>query len=137
MNVLIDTSTLFKKYIDESGADEFAVFLQAIHTILIAPTTILEINSVITRRLTEKSLSLADAKWLESEFLYDYQYFGIVKWNDLLVSESKRIIRKHKLKILDSIQLASAITGQADLLLTSDKQLCSVAKKESIAARYI
>ena len=130
MRAFIDTSSLFKKYVDENGSKKMEEFLKTVSEIIISPITILEINSIIERRLKEKSLSFSDAKWIEKEFLYDFNFFGVVGFNDLLVGECIRVIRKYQLKVLDGLQLSSAIFSKPELFIVSDKRLFNAATSE-------
>ena len=82
---------------DEKGADKFDILLQSVTEIIIAPNTLLEINSIIERRLREKTLSTADAKWVEKEFMFDLNFYGVVDFNEKLNSECIRVIRKYQL----------------------------------------
>jgi len=54
--IFIDTSSLAKRYVEESGSIEVDRFFAPGNTIYIAPTTPIEIRSVLSRRLREKSL---------------------------------------------------------------------------------
>jgi predicted nucleic acid-binding protein len=137
MRAFIDTSSLFKKYVDEQGSLEFDKLLETVSEIIVAPSTILEINSVIERRLREKTLNPEDAKWIEKEFLTDFNFFGVVEWNDELLEKAVRLIRKYQMRTLDAIQLSSAQMSEAGLFITSDKQLHKVAKAEIAAVKFV
>lgn len=99
--MFIDTTSLFKKYVDEKGADTFDALLKSVFEIIISPITLLEINSIIERRLREKTLNASDANWIEKEFMFDLNFYGVVEFNEKLISECIRVIRKHQLKVLD------------------------------------
>lgn len=137
MRAFIDTSSLFKKYIEESGADTFDTLLQSVTEIIIAPITLLEINSIIERRIREKSLNTSDAKWIEKEFMFDLNFYGVVEFNEMLTAECIRIIRKHQLKVLDGIQLSSAIIAKPDVFIVSDKHLFKSAIKELKQVEFV
>ena len=137
MRAFIDTSSLFKKYVDEEGADKFERLLQTVTEIIIAPITLLEINSIIERRLRKKTLSAADAKWVEKEFMFDLNFYGVVEFNEKLISECIRVIRKHQMKVLDGIQLSSVIITRPDVFIVSDKSLYNSACKELLRVEFI
>ncbi len=137
MRAFIDTSSLFKKYVDEKGADTFDVLIQSVSEIIIAPVTQLEINSTIERRLREKTLSTSDANWIMKEFMFDFNFFGVVEYNDVLISECIRVIRTYQMKVLDGIQLSSAITAQSEVFIVSDKSLYKTASKELKRVEFI
>lgn len=130
MKAFIDTSSLFKKYINEKGADIFDALLQLVSEIIIAPITLLEINSIIEWRLQEKTLNTADANWIEKEFMFDLNFYGIVEFNELLTLECIRLIRRYQLKVLDGIHLSSAIIAKPDIFIVSDKHLYKSATGE-------
>jgi predicted nucleic acid-binding protein len=137
MRAFIDTSSLFKKYVDEKGSNTMADLLAIVSEIIISPITILEMNSILARRLKEKSLSSPDAKWIEKEFLYDYDFFGVVGFNDELISKCIRVIRKYQLKVLDGIQLSSAIFSKPEVFIVSDKRLFEAAKHELKRVEFV
>ncbi len=137
MRAFIDTSTLFKKYVKESGSEEFDQHLESISEIILAPITELEVHSIIERRLHDKTIAEQDALWIEKEFNYDLNYFGIIKFEDNLLQKSISVIRRHQLKVLDGIQLASAIIAKPDIVLISDRKLYTAAKEELSDVRMV
>ena len=137
MRAFIDTSSLFKKYIEENGSKKLEELLGSVSEIIIAPITILEVNSILERRLKEKSINSLDAKWIEKEFLLDYDYFGIIEFNDDLVRECIRVVRRYQLKVLDGIQLSSAIFSRPQLFIVSDLRLFEAAKKEMPLVEFV
>lgn len=80
--------------------------------------------------MREKTLSAADAKWVEKEFMFDLNFYGVVEFNEKLISECIRVIRKYQMKVLDGIQLSSVIIARPDLFIASDKHLYKSAGKE-------
>ena len=137
MRAFIDTSSLFKKYVDEKGADAFDTLLQSVTEIIIAPITLLEINSIIERRIREKTLNTSDAKWIEKEFMFDLNFYGIVEFNEMLTSECIRVIRMYQMKVLDGVQLSSAIIAKPDIFIVSDKHLYKSAVKELKQVEFV
>jgi predicted nucleic acid-binding protein len=137
MRAFIDTSSLLKKYVDEQGADTFDALLLSVSEIIVAPITLLEIHSIIERRLREKTLNTADAAWIEKEFMLDLNFYGVVEFNENLNSEFIRIIRKYQMKVLDGIQLSSAIVAKPDIFIVSDKQLYNAAIKELTRVEFV
>ena len=137
MIAFIDTSSLIKKYIQEEGSDEFDFLLNKVSTIIVAPVYFLEINSALERRLIEHSLTISQANYIRQEAQRDLHFFHQTIWNDNLQQKTVELIRKHQLKTLDSLQLASGCLSNADLFVTSDKALYSKAKIEVRKALFI
>jgi len=130
LRVFIDTSSLFKKYVEEKGSGKLQKILINVTEIVISPITLLEVNSILERRLREKTLKNEDAAWILKEFKTDFNYFGVAEWNNNLEKESIKLIRKYQLKVLDGIQLASGIISSSKIFITSDKKLYKFAIKE-------
>ena len=130
MRAFIDTSSLIKKYVSEEGSGKFDTLLEGITEIIVSPVYLLEVHSVIERRLKEKILSPQQASSVITEAKKDHYYFVKIIWNENLERKAVEFIEKYRLKTLDSIQLASAYLSKADVLITSDKRLFQKAKEE-------
>lgn len=137
MRVFVDTSTLFKKYAEESGGDIFETILSRASQIAVSPVTWIEMNAAIQRRLTERSFSSEQANWLRIEAKKDFAYFFQVLWNENLENKAVEIVRKHSLKTMDAVQLASGLLSESELFLTSDRKLYKEAKKILHHVRYV
>ena len=130
MRAFVDTSSLFKRYVEERGSSELDHLLQDITEIAVSPITWIEMNAVVARRLREKSLTPEQATWLRSQADKDFQSFHRVMWSDTLEQTATELICQHPLSTLDAIQLASGVLAEADLFVTSDQGLFKEARKE-------
>lgn len=137
MRAFIDTSSLFKKYVEESGSKELDFLLQEISEIAVSPVTWVEMSAVIARRLREKSLTAQQATWLKSETHKDFQSFHRVIWNDALEKAATDFVYRYSLLTLDAIQLASGVLSKADVFITSDRRLFEQARREVRKTLYI
>ena len=137
MRVFIDTSSLFKKYVEEDGSKELDLLLHEVSEIAVSPVTWLEMGAVIARRLREKSLTSQQATWLKSEAHKDFQSFHRVIWNEALEKTATDLVYELPLSALDAIQLASGLLSKADLFVTSDQGLFEEAQKRVRKAVYI
>lgn len=136
MKVFLDTSSLIKKYVSESGSGQLEKQLERVSEITVAPIYWIELNSALERRLQEKTMSHQDAAVIRQEAAKDLRYFGKTIWNESLEQKAVEMIKKYSLKTLDSVQLASGILAKADFFLTSDKNLYKAACEE-VDARFI
>ena len=103
MKAFIDTSSLFKKYVVEDNSAAFERLLTKIQTVIIAPTTIIEIHKGIKNRLTINLLDENDVDFLVKEITADYPFFKIIDWNVHLWSKAVEFIYLYDLKSLDSL----------------------------------
>ena len=127
--MFVDTSSLFKKYVDESRSDAFEKLLSKASEIAVSPVAWIEINAVIERCLRSDVLDSKKAEWLRTETKKDFAYFLLVVWNENLENKAVQLVREHALKTMDAIQLASGILSGAEMFVTSDHQLHRAAKK--------
>ena len=130
MRAFIDTSSLLKKYIHEHGSDKFDQLLEHITEIAVSPTLLLEIHCAVQRRFHERIITAEQTEFIKQEIKKDEVYLAKVPWSDDLEEKALNIIERHKIKTLDSIQLACAHFSKADMFVTSDKKLFQTAKKE-------
>lgn len=129
MRIFADTSALFKKYVAEPGGDAFEQVLAKATEIAVSPVTRVEMHAAIERRLRERALSLGQADWLRAEIEKDFVYFLQVVWNQNLERKAIELIRRHALKTLDAVQLASCALSEAGLFVTSDHKLYAEARR--------
>jgi predicted nucleic acid-binding protein len=137
MRAFLDTSSLFKKYVQEQGSTELDTLLQEISEIAVSPVTWLEINTVVARRMRDHTLTSQQATWLTSEVQKDFQSFYRVMWNEALEETARDLVYRHPLATLDAIQLASGMLAKADLFVTSDHDLFEQARRVVRKATYI
>jgi uncharacterized protein len=137
MRAFIDTSTLFKKYVEERGSQELDTLLHEVSEIAVSPVTWLEINSVIARRLREHTLTSRQAAWLKLESQKDLHSCYHVLWNEALEETASDLVYQHPLSTLDAIQLASGMLSKSDMFVTSDRGLYEEAQKKVRQATYV
>ena len=137
MRAFLDTSSLFKKYVDERGSNELDALLQTVSEIAVSPVTWVEMHTVVARRLRERALSPPQASWLTSEIAKDFQRFHRVLWNDALEQRAVEVASRGSLLTLDAIQLAAGLLSQAEIFVTSDRRLFTEASKQALQTRFI
>lgn len=137
MRAMVDTSTLWKKYFEEEGSDRFVSVLEKATAVIVSPVTWLEFNSIVHRRLAEKTIKAEDVEWIKKEAREDFNCFHVVMWNENMEKKGVELIVKYQLRSLDSIQLASAVCSESDVFVTSDKKLSTIARKESKEVLFI
>lgn len=123
MRVFVDTSTLFKKYVDEPGSPDFDGLLNEAAEIIVSPLTRIEMHAALAKCVREKSLPIDYAEKLRVEIKKDFAFYSRVYWNENLEEKSVEIAQKLSLKTLDAIQLASGVLSGADIFVTSDRRL--------------
>jgi len=107
----MDTSALAKRYLTEAGSAwvHSVTDLATGHTILIAELTSVEMFSLLARRVRERTLSTASAVSLESAFLLHAETeYLVLPQDSAVLAQARVLLKRHPLRALDAIQLASA-----------------------------
>ncbi len=129
MKSFFDTSSLVKRYIQESGSDKVDEIFISSESIVVSSITQIEFTSALTRRFVDQSVEEKSYREALSAFRSELEYFEIIPFNAQIEKYAVGIIEKRAMKTLDAIQLSSAIESAPNLFVTSDKRLFDVASK--------
>ena len=101
-----DTSAIVKQYFVEAGSKRVdAMLTDPAITHVISPLTLTEVNSAIVRRAHANAVA-----GLTRRFEHDVEaVFGTVMIDEALFDEAVLLVRRHRLRGCDSLQLASAL----------------------------
>lgn len=130
MRVFIDTSSLIKKYVEESGREKLIEIMDKASEIIVSPVTYIETVNVISRICDNLKLSSRQKVKIKQVIDIDFGYFIKIDLNSELEHIAHRCSEKHLMKALDLIQLSAAIVAKPSLFVTSDKRLFKISEKE-------
>lgn len=137
-----DTSAVVKRYVIELGSAwvKQVAMRGAGNTIFICQLTQVEVFSALERKKHGGSLSEADSRIFQFDFLADSESeYGVVTVNHSVFSRARVLVTQHrKLKSLDAIQLASAIElaeafDNPITFMSADVDLLNAAQKEGFS----
>ena len=134
MKILLDTSTLAKRYVQELGSEELEdLFFSVVKEVFVSTLALAEFAAAIGRKLRNKDMLEKSASKAMREFEKDWGglFKKIPLTEDLAMSAASLAIQ-YPLKGADAVHLASAIEVGADLFVVSDNMLVSVAEKIGI-----
>ncbi len=137
----VDTSALAKRYLKETGSAWVLSWIEPPfgNIIVVAELASVEMFSLMTRRQREGTLSPANAKTLEADFLlHNQKEYLVVPLESAILVQARALINKHPLRALDAIQLASALQAVALLneritFVSADNNLLTAASAEGFA----
>ena len=134
MILFFDTSALIKRYISETGSNKVDELFEISENIIVSPVTKIEAYSTLKRLLATNLISEEDYETVKSNIDYDFSYFTVVSLNEKIEKEAIKLIERHQLKTLDSIQLASCLYRKGDIrdFVVSDVKLKNAAEVENI-----
>ena len=139
-----DSSGLVKRHVSEIGSVWFSQIAdaQSGNTIIISRLSISEVFSAFNRRLRELSLNQVDYFKVAQDFEdYCQIQYQIIEITEEITEKSRELLEKYQLRASDSIQLASAVLTNENLIqanfpelifLASDQKLLDAAIGENI-----
>ncbi len=137
-----DTSAIVKHYINETGSAWVRDWStrSAGHIIVLSQLASVKLVSVLSRRLREGKLTLADFVALRGAFLTDRDEFYLsIELDEMVLIRARNLVAKHPLRTLDAIQLACALEAAhlfniQPVFISADTRLLTVAAAEGLAA---
>lgn len=138
MVIFIDTSSLIKRYVSETGSDIVDSLFNDENEICISPVSAIEMRSALGRKLRDGSID--SETYQKARDLWSEEYVNFIKipFNDSLVIKAIKEVEDRGVKTLDSIQIGSALLSMADEMVTSDQQMFRVFQAiKDIKSRFI
>jgi len=123
MLIFIDTSSLIKRYIEETGSPEVDQLFSERNDIVIASITSLEIRSALSRKLRENTISKDTYAKALGFWKEDIELFDLVPFNSIVTDKAAELIESRGTRTLDAIQMGSALVSNPDRIVTSDGQM--------------
>ena len=133
-----DTSALAKRYLDEAGSLWVLDWIlpNSGHLVIVSDLAIVEMLSLLARRLREGKLSPSNQAILEANFLLHIETeYLVVPIDRGLLTLAGELVKRRPLRALDAIQLASALAAIRTLntpltFISADKNLLAAASAE-------
>ncbi len=139
MNLYLDTSSLFKLYVEELGSRAIEALASRAETVHTSRVAYAEFRGSIARaRRDRRVLDIAYSEAL-ADFENSWLTYSIKEVTEPLVHLAGDLAAKHFLRGFDAIHLASAVTLQQELgepitFSASDDRLMEAARAEGLTA---
>ncbi len=133
MRLFLDTSALAKRYVQERNSERVLEYCSKADEIYISILAPVELLSAMNRSLREGRVTRKDYSSIKKEFALDVEGVTVVDLSSLVVRHAIKCLERSVLRSLDAIQVASAITVGADVILTADKHQAKAAKQNKMA----
>lgn len=134
MILYLDTSSLVKLYVEETGSDAIQRIKEKARIVVTSKIAYAEARAAFARKHKEGLLPLLELKKIISDFNLDWEKYVVIEITNSLIFNAGNLAEKYFLRGFDSIHLASAIFFKtninAEIYFSSwDSQLNVVAKK--------
>jgi predicted nucleic acid-binding protein len=131
LKVLLDTSALAKRYVQEPGSDELEELFRTTATeVFICSLALPEFAAALGRKVRNKEVPKKDASLASAEFEEDWNgLFKKIPLTENLADSAASLAIQYPLKGGDSVHLAAALAADVDLFVTSDQQLIKTSRK--------
>lgn len=137
MKLLVDSSALSKRYVEEDGSEAVDSHLQRASELALCVVLVPEVVSGLSRRLREQTLSAVDYRRAKRQLLEDVSDAIVLQLTPAVISRSVQLLESNMLCTLDALHVACALEWPADLFVTSDRRQLAAAENAGLRAEYI
>jgi predicted nucleic acid-binding protein len=137
MKLVLDSSALAKRYIQEFGSERLDILLQNASELALCIILIPEMVSGLNRRIREGALDLADYRTVRKQLLNDVRDAVILQITASVISNSLKLLENNVLRAMDALHVACALEWKADLFVTSDRRQLIAAQNAGLHTEYL
>jgi len=137
VKLVVDSSALAKRYIQEVSSDRLDNLLQRASTLALSVLSVPEIISGLNRLLRERALAVTGYRKAKRQLLDDVRDATILQITPAVVSRSVQLLENNVLRAMDALHIACALEWEADVFVTSDRRQLEAAIKEGLRTEYI
>src|SRR6266700_4627370 len=135
MDFFLDTSALFKLFVQEELSEKYLTVLEEVTSIHVSSLSWVEFHSALRRKMDTKEISAKERDHVLGSFKKDWKNYLKVHISETVLESAADLVSAHSLKSLDAIQLASALHIHNQLeepvvFLTADRSLQAAAQRE-------
>jgi predicted nucleic acid-binding protein len=136
LKVLLDTSALAKRYVQEPGSEELEIlFLSAVSEVCVSTLALPELAAALSRKVRDSEIGKESAADALKEFERDWRdLFVKIPLTDALAESAASLATHYALKGADAAHLAAALAAAPDLFVVSDQQLFDAAQQAGLTS---
>lgn len=137
MKLAVDSSSLAKRYVQESGSEKLDRLLQNTSELALCIILVPEIISGLNRRMREGILDITDYRVARRQLLDDVRDATILQITPSIVSRLVKLLENNILRAMDALHVACALEWQADLFVTSDRRQLTAAVNAGLRTEFL
>ncbi len=133
MDCLIDSSVLFKVFVEEPGSQNSFLIIGEIGRPVISAITRIEVHSALRRASQKHKISALQVTRLGVQIEELCNVMINIPVNDEVQQNAIELMKSHKkLRTLDAVQLATVLHAGCYGIATADEDLARISTKEGI-----
>lgn len=137
MKLVLDSSALAKRYIQDVGSERLDNLLENASELALCIILVPEVVSGLNRRKREGVLDLADYKAVKKQLLDDVRDAVILQITPSVISSSLKLLKNNVLRAMDALNVACALEWKADIFVTADRRQLVAAQNAGLHAEYL
>jgi predicted nucleic acid-binding protein len=137
MKLAVDSSSLAKRYVQESGSERLDHILRDASELALCIILVPEIVSGLNRRLREGNLDPKNYRVVKKQLLSDVRDAVILQITPSVISHSVKLLENNLLRAMDALHVACALEWKADLFVTSDRRQLIAAQNAGLRTEYL
>jgi predicted nucleic acid-binding protein len=137
MKVVLDSSSLAKRYVQEAGSDEVEDVLHGASELGLCILCLPEIVSALNRLCREGALTAAEYRQAKEALVLDMGEATVLQLTPGVMAQAVALLETNSLRALDSLHVACALEWGADLFVSSDHRQCGSATKAGLSTRSL
>jgi len=137
LRIYFDSSTLLKRYIEESGSDQVRRKWEEASEVIVSALCAPEVVSAFVRLKREKKLNEETYRILKNHFILDMGQASVEAVDEETLRESVQCLEKTGIKASDAIHLATALRTDCELFLSADVQQQKAARALGLKVEVI
>jgi uncharacterized protein len=137
LTLYLDSSSLVKLYVDESGCDVVRALRDAAILVTTSDVAYPEIRAALARRRREGSLTSGEFGRARTDFEQDWSRLGTIPATTAICHEAGELAERYHLRGFDSLHLASFADMLRGLQGTDDVKFSSFDDRLNAAARRL
>ena len=137
MNVLFDSSALFKRYSGEVGAQRVMALQQGATTVTVAAHCRTELASALSRQWRDRLLTDQEYDRLLGEIDRDFEELHVLPLSLQVEQHAIAAMRRSVLCAMEALHIGTARVAHVDLFVTADRRQAQAAQALGLDTEWI
>lgn len=137
MKLAVDSSSLSKRYIQETGSNQLDDWLNQASKLGLCIMAVPEIISALNRRLREEAITDSNYRAAKIQLLDDVSDAIVLQLTPAVLAHAVKILENNVLRAMDALHVACAMEWKADLFITSDKRQFDAAVHSGLQSKHL